>query len=118
MSDSCPSRFKGLTHTPSHTQTVLSRLQLASKVPEQDHATLLHSVSWPSRILTHSHSPAASSSSSSWPSRFQMPILASKDAVASVEPDGDHAIPRTVLVCPVGMEVCSKKRGEGSAVYE
>ncbi|KAH9984486.1 WD40-repeat-containing domain protein [Russula vinacea] len=27
-----------------------------------------------------------------------MPILASKDAVASVEPDGDHAIPRTVLL--------------------
>ena len=59
----------------------------------------------------HSHSP-----SSSCPSRFQTPIFASKDAVASVEPDGDHATPRTVFVCPVGMDVCSEKRGEGSTV--
>ena len=32
-------------------------------------------------------------------------MFASKDAVASVDPDGDHAVERTVLVCPVEMEV-------------
>jgi hypothetical protein len=77
---------------------------------------LLHSVSWPSRMLTHSQSLAASSPSSSCPSRFQIPMLASKDAVASVDPEGDHAMARTVLVCPVGMEVWNKKVGERSAV--
>ena len=32
-------------------------------------------------------------------------MLASKDAVARVFPDGDHATARTVLVCPVGIVV-------------
>jgi hypothetical protein len=64
----------------------------------------------------HSHSPPASSSSPSCPSRFQIPIFASKDAVASVDPDGDQATPRTVLVCPVGMDVCSENLGGRPAV--
>src|SRR5712671_4890377 len=105
------------THNaPSHTQTVLSRLQLASKEPDPDQATPLHSVSCPSRMLTHSHSPVPPSSSPYCPSRFQIPMFASKDAVARVNPDGDHAIPRTVLVCPVEMEVCREKAGVESAV--
>jgi hypothetical protein len=102
---------------PSQTQTVLSRLQLASNVPDADQATLLHSVSWPSRMLTHSHSLAASPPSSSCASRFQIPMFESKDAVASDDPEGDHATARTVLVCPVGMEVWREKFGEESAVY-
>jgi hypothetical protein len=93
---------------PSHTQTVLSRLQLASSVPELEYATLLHSVSCPSKRLAHSHSPPFTTPSlSSSASCSQIPILASKDAVASVFPEGAHATARTVLVCPVGMvEIC------------
>jgi hypothetical protein len=43
-------------------------------------------------------------------------MLASNDAVASADPEGDHATARTDLVCPVGMEVWSEKLGEGSVV--
>jgi hypothetical protein len=43
-------------HSPSHIHTVLSRLQLANNVPDAEYATLLHSVSCPSSVLTHSHS--------------------------------------------------------------
>jgi hypothetical protein len=44
-------------------------------------------------------------------------MFESKDAVASDDPEGDHATARTVLVCPVGMDVWREKFGEGSAVY-
>jgi hypothetical protein len=43
-------------------------------------------------------------------------MLASNDAVASADPEGDHATVRTDLVCPVGMEAWSEKMGEESAV--
>lgn len=86
-------------HAPSHTQTVLSRLQLAKSVPVLEYATLLHSVSCPSNKLAHSHSPLPSSSASC----SHIPMFASNDAVARVFPDGAQAIDRTVLVCPVGM---------------
>ena len=85
----------------------MSRLQLASKFPELEYATLLHSVSWPSNKLMHSHSPAGLNalSSSSSPSCAQTPIFESNEAVANVLPEGDHAIARTVFECPVGMVV-------------
>ena len=122
---------------PSHIQTVLSRLQLANNVPDAEYATLLHSVSCPSSVLTHSHShsdpkspttpPSPSISLSSWtcapspcaqpppcvwvcvcgfspaPSLSQIPIFESKEAVASVCPDGAHATALTVFAWPVGM---------------
>ena len=97
-------RREKLMNSPSQTQTVLSRLQLANKVPELEYATLLHSVSWPSKRLAHSHSPVSVLPSSSG-SCSHIPMLASKDAVASVLPEGDHATARTVLVCPVGIVV-------------
>jgi hypothetical protein len=35
-------------------------------------------------------------------------MLESNEAVASVFPDGAHAMARTVLLCPVGMDVMSE----------
>ena len=96
-------------HPPSQTQTVLSLLQLASNVPVLEYATHLHSVSWPSSVLTHPQSllpdspsskskPYTSSLSSSC---SQIPMLESKLAVAKVFPDGAHATDRTVFVCTI-----------------
>lgn len=90
-------------YSPSQIQTVLSRLQLASSVPVLEYAMLLHSVSCPSSRLMHSHSPFSPPSSPS--SCSHIPMLASKEAVARVLPEGDQAIARTVFVCPVGMVV-------------
>lgn len=77
----------------------MSLLQLASRFPPLEYAMLLHSVSCPSSRLMHSHSafenPPSSSSSAS--SCSQIPIFESKDAVASVFPDGDQASERTVF---------------------
>ena len=42
------------------------------------------------------------------PSRFQIPLLASKDAVAT-DPDADRRAVRTVWVRPVGTEMYSEK---------
>ena len=120
-------------NSPSHIHTVLSRLQLANNVPDAEYAILLHSVSCPSSVLTHSHShsdpkfpPLLSSSAlllsraccspcacaqpspcvcgfSPVPSRSHIPIFESNEAVASVCPDGAHATALTVFVWPVGM---------------
>lgn len=92
--------------SPSHTQTVLSRLQLAKSVPVFEYATPLHSVSCPSSVLIHSHSASLitlCSSSSSSKSCSQTATCESNDPVARVFPDGAQAIERTVLVCPVEM---------------
>lgn len=101
---------------PSQIHTVLSLLQLARRFPEAEYATLLHSVSCPSSRLMHSHSPVgldASPSFSSSASCAQMPILESKDAVASALPEGDQATARTVFACPVGIVVrCENFRDE------
>ena len=94
-----PALMRGARHLPSHIQTVLSRLQLASNVPVDEYVTDLHSVSWPSNVLAHSHSPSPSSFSS----RSQIPIFESNEAVASVFPDGDHATALTVFMWPVGI---------------
>lgn len=99
-------RYSYYEHTPSHIQTVLSRLQLASKVPVLEYATLLHSVSWPSNKLAHSHSPGLPLSSNSC---SHIPMLESNEAVAKVRPEGDHATDLTVLRCPVGMLAASVK---------
>ncbi len=45
-------------------------------------------------------------------------MLASKDAVASVWPEGDQATARTVLVWPVAMEVLNSNFGEGDDEVE
>ena len=103
---------------PSHIQTVLSLLQLARRLPELEYATLLHSVSCPSSKLMHSHSPVAadaSPSSSSAPSCAHIPMFESNEAVASVLPEGDHAIARTVFACPVGIVVICEKLSEESS---
>lgn len=95
--------------SPSQIHTVLSLLQLARSVPVDEYATLLHSVSWPSSVLMHSHSsgpsPCSPSSSPSPFSRSHTPIFESNDAVASVSPDGAHATDLTVFACPVGILV-------------
>ena len=101
---------------PSHIQTVLSLLQLASKVPVLEYPTLLHSVSCPSSKHTHSQSPDPSALSGSPASCSHTPMFESKDAVASDLPDGDHARPRTVLVCPVGIVVTWENFGEEPSV--
>lgn len=105
--------------TPSQTQTVLSRLQLAKRLPELEYATLLHSVSCPSSKLAHSHSPPLpppSPSLSLSASCSHIPMFESNEAVASVFPDGAHASARTVLLCPVEMVViCENLRSEDSA---
>lgn len=41
----------------SQTQTDLSLLQVANRCPSGDHATLLISFSWPSKVAEHSNSP-------------------------------------------------------------
>ena len=105
---------------PCQTHTVLSLLQLARRVPVHEYATLLHSVSCPSKVLIHSHSPPACSPSSSR-SCSHIPIFASKEAVARVSPDGAHATARTVLLCPVdilAVFVNFISRVEGSLLYE
>ena len=58
----------------------------------------------PSRMLTYSHLAPPWSC----PSRFRIPLLASKDAVAT-EPDADRRAVRTVWVCPAGTETESEK---------
>lgn len=40
-------------HSPSQTQTLLSRLQVASRLPEGAQATDFTSFSWPSSVVTH-----------------------------------------------------------------
>jgi hypothetical protein len=96
-------------NSPSHIQTVLSRLQLARSVPVQEYATLLHSVSCPSSVLINSHSPSCDAKpSSSSDSCSQIPIFESNDAVASVFPDGAQARARTVFLCPVGIDECTE----------
>lgn len=116
---STPMHSKSESGCTSHIQTVLSLLQLASRFPSLEYATLLHSVSCPSSKLIHSHSafenPPSSSSSAS--SCSQIPMFESKDAVASVLPEGDQASARTVFACPVGIVVvCVKDRDVVSGV--
>lgn len=99
---------ENLWRAPSQIHTVLSLLQLARRFPELEYATLLHSVSCPSSRLIHSHSPVeldVSPSFSSSASCAHMPMLESKDAVASALPEGDQATARTVFACPVGIVV-------------
>lgn len=42
-------------------------------------------------------------------------MFESNDAVASVFPEGDHAIARTVFVCPVGMVVMCENLTDGES---
>jgi hypothetical protein len=44
------------SHAPSQTHTDLSRLHVARRFPDADHATLLTSLLCPSRVATHSNS--------------------------------------------------------------
>jgi hypothetical protein len=70
---------------------------------------LLHSFSWPSSRLAHSHraleswSGSAVGRSSDSAGCSQTPTVASNDAVASAVPDGDHVSARTVFECPVSI---------------
>jgi hypothetical protein len=85
-----------------------------------EYATLLHSVSCPSKVLIHSHSPPACSPFSSR-SCSHIPIFASKEAVARDSPDGAHATARTVLLCPVDILAVFLKvisPVDGSLLYE
>ena len=81
-----------MSSLPSQIHTVLSRLQVANNCPV-DHATDLTSFSWPSRVATHSQSFSRASYS-------QIPVVASKLAVAISFPEGDHAKLRIVRLCP------------------
>jgi hypothetical protein len=78
-----------------------------------EYATDLHSVSCPSSVPMHSQSAAGfsfpSRSSSSTFSCSQIPTFESKDAVARVWPDGDHATARTVLRCSVWIVLAGLK---------
>lgn len=78
---------------PSQIQTLLSRPQVASSVPVEEYETHLHSFSWPSIVLLHSHSVEAESEGPFTGSH--MPIVESKLAVARDFPDGAHAMERT-----------------------
>ena len=118
--------------TASQTQTLLSREQLATRRPSGLHATLLHSLSWPSSGSTGSQwvavdeegvpevvGPSSRPCSSVW---HQMPTVESNEAVARVAPVGEKARERTVRVCEVGMvEARWKCEGDevvGSGEYE
>lgn len=92
-----------MSYVPSHIQTLLSRPQVASSVPVEENETHLHSFSWPSIVLLHSHSVGTDPASPFTPSH--MPIVESKLAVASNLPDGAHAMERTERRWPVSMTV-------------
>lgn len=108
------------TDKPSQTHTLLSRPHVAISLPSWLHATLLHSFSWPSSESIVSHSSSSSSPEticepSSMPcsrTRCQMPMVASKDAVASVFPLGLKASARTVRECVVGMDALKENLGK------
>jgi len=120
---------------PSQTQTLLSRLQLARSLPSALHATLLHSLSWPSSGSTASHwasdepgapppprpGPSSRPASDVW---HQMPTVESNEAVVRVAPVGEKARERTVRECEVGMVDERWKlegpaaEGEGEGEYE
>jgi len=75
---------------PSHIQTVFSRLQLANNVPDAEYATLLHSVSYPSSVLTHSYShsdprssPPPSSSVSLLPQACCLPCACAQPSLCT-----------------------------------
>lgn len=78
-------------HTPSHIQMLLSRLHEASNSPDAAHVTLLTSFSWPSSVAAISHSAAGLS---------HRHTVASNEHDARYCPEGDHATPRIVRVCP------------------
>lgn len=87
-----PTRCQDPPFLPSQIHTVLSRLHVANSCPA-DQATDLTSFSWPSRVATHSQSFSRESYS-------QIPVVASKLAVAISFPEGDHAKLRIVRLCP------------------
>lgn len=93
-------RERGERHAPSQTHTLLSLEQLASRPPLALHATALHSESWPSSVLTHSHSPDVGLAPGEAGVRSQIETVLSNDASARDAPPGENWSERTVREWP------------------